>query len=63
MSVNFRWVNEACCSAVTVSYRSVSASFIRTCKRVLTCSEGDEGRGIDPSSFRCLLVSFASWLV
>lgn len=30
---------------------------------LLTCSEGDEGRGMEPSSFRCLLVSFASWLV
>lgn len=30
---------------------------------ILTCSEGDEGRGTEPNSFRCLFVSFASWLV
>lgn len=29
----------------------------------LTCSEGDWGRGKEPSSFRCLLVSLASWFV
>lgn len=30
---------------------------------VLTCSDGDEGRGMDPRSFRYLLVSLATWLV
>lgn len=29
----------------------------------LTCSEGDCGCGKEPSSFRCLLVSFANWFV
>lgn len=30
---------------------------------IFTCCGAEEGRGIEPSSFRCLFVSFASWLV
>lgn len=30
---------------------------------IFTCSEGDEDRGMEPNCFRCLFVSFASWLV